>query len=202
MTFLSFFIFFHLPFKGLVGGMPTMSRGTVPLDKYRVSYLTGFVKYFFGFFHLFLTFSRGGVGGVYIRKGHAGYRLTTTNPRYASCLPADSCLLPPASRLPASLPPFLPASLPPCLPASCRLLPPASCLPPPASCLPLPSMPGTAQRHQLISILAYQHTSISAYPHIRISAYPHIRISAYVHIHLFGYKHMPLSAYPHIHITT
>lgn len=52
-----FLSFFHLPFIGLAGGMPTVSRGPVPLDSYRVSYLTDFVKYFFGFFCLFLTFS-------------------------------------------------------------------------------------------------------------------------------------------------
>ena len=44
--------------------MPTLSRGPVPLDSYRVSYLTGFVKYFFGFFVLFSTFFvSGGVAG-------------------------------------------------------------------------------------------------------------------------------------------
>ena len=36
--------------------MPTVSRGPVPLDKYRVSYPIDFVKYFFGLFYLFLTF--------------------------------------------------------------------------------------------------------------------------------------------------
>ena len=48
-----FFAFFHLPFIGLAGGMPTVSRGPVPLDSYRVSHINGFVKYFF---RLFLTF--------------------------------------------------------------------------------------------------------------------------------------------------
>lgn len=36
--------------------MPTLSREPVPLDSYRVSQTTGFVKYFFGFFYLFSTF--------------------------------------------------------------------------------------------------------------------------------------------------
>ena len=57
---------FYPPFRGLAGGMPTMSRGTVPLDRYRVSHITDLVKHFFGFFLLFLTFSRGGAGSLYI----------------------------------------------------------------------------------------------------------------------------------------
>ena len=54
--------FIYLPFKGLAGGMPTLSRGPVPLDSYRVSHITGFVKHFFDFFHLFLL-SLGAAGG-------------------------------------------------------------------------------------------------------------------------------------------
>ena len=46
----AFFVFFHLPFIGLVGGMPTVSRGPVPLNSYRVSQINDLVKYFFGFF--------------------------------------------------------------------------------------------------------------------------------------------------------
>ena len=64
--FSSFFIFLHLPFSGLVGGMPTVSRGPLPRDRYRVSHLTGFVKYFFHLFPSFLSFfgSVGWLGGV------------------------------------------------------------------------------------------------------------------------------------------
>ena len=55
-----------------------MSREPVPLDKYRVSYSTDFVKYFFGFFYLFLIFSVSlpngvaGGGGVKWLYGVAG----------------------------------------------------------------------------------------------------------------------------------
>ena len=62
--FLSFFVFLHLPFSGLVGGMPTVSRGPIPRGRYRVSHLTGFVKYFFHLFpSFFIFFWLGGVGG-------------------------------------------------------------------------------------------------------------------------------------------
>lgn len=54
------FLSFTYLFIGLVGGMLTLSRGPVPLDSYRASQTTGFVKYFFRLFYLFLTFSRGG----------------------------------------------------------------------------------------------------------------------------------------------
>ena len=58
------FFAFYLPFSGLVGGMPTVSRGPVPRDRYRVSYLTGFVKYFFYFFLLFSFGCRRGMPGI------------------------------------------------------------------------------------------------------------------------------------------
>lgn len=54
----AFFVFFYLSyllFTGLAGGMPAVSRGPVPLDSYRVSHITDFVKYFFYFFLLFLS---------------------------------------------------------------------------------------------------------------------------------------------------
>lgn len=57
--------------------MLTLSREPVPLDRYRVSYSTDFVKHFFGLFLSFFNFfwldraagggRQGGVGGVYIR---------------------------------------------------------------------------------------------------------------------------------------
>ena len=77
--FLAFFGFFHLPFRDLVGGMPTLSREPVPLDRYRISQINDLVKNFFGFFYLFLTFFCLAAE----MKGHAGYQLTTITPRYA-----------------------------------------------------------------------------------------------------------------------
>lgn len=61
--------------------MPTVSRGPVPLDKYRVSHLTNFVKHFFGLFSSFFYFCRLAAewGGVVV----AGYLLAISTPRYA-----------------------------------------------------------------------------------------------------------------------
>lgn len=50
---MTFFCLFHLPFIGLAGGMPTLPRGPVPLDSYRVSYVSDFVKHFLTFFIFF-----------------------------------------------------------------------------------------------------------------------------------------------------
>lgn len=38
--------------------MPTVSRGPVPLDSYRLSQITDLVKYFFGLFLSFFNFFR------------------------------------------------------------------------------------------------------------------------------------------------
>ena len=71
---------FHLPFKGPVGGMPTLSRGPVPLDSYRVSQINDLVKNFFWLFWTFFDFfCLAAEWGMAV----AGYRLTIIDARYA-----------------------------------------------------------------------------------------------------------------------
>ena len=69
---------FYPPFRGPVGGMPTVSREPVPLDSYRVSHITDLVKHFFGLFWTFFNFFR-----LDAERDGTGYYLAISTPRYA-----------------------------------------------------------------------------------------------------------------------
>lgn len=164
-----FLSFFYPPLRGLAGGMPAMSRGPVPLDSYRVSHPTDFVKHFFG---LFLSFSiffwLAAEWGIYKDNG---------GPPTLGAADTRGRRLGDGSR-------------PPTLGAAQRY--------PLISISSYQHIFISAYQHISISayhhisistylrmcICAYVHINISAYSHINLFEYKPMPLSAYPHIHI------------------